>query len=68
MLGRLREEGVTTVTAHIHPDNAPSESVARALGLAPTATIVDGEVRWKRLNARKRALRAARRARPRRRP
>ena len=34
------------VTAHIHPDNAPSQGVARALGLAPTTTVVDGEVRW----------------------
>lgn len=48
MLSRLRDEGVTTVTAHIRPDNAPSERVARALGLAPTATRVDGEVRWQR--------------------
>jgi RimJ/RimL family protein N-acetyltransferase len=47
MVGRLREEGVATVTAHIHPDNAASQGVARALGLAPTTTVVDGEVRWK---------------------
>ena len=46
MLARLREEGVLGVTAHIHPDNAPSEGVARALGLAPTTTYVDGELRW----------------------
>ena len=46
MVGRLREDGVTRVTAHIHPDNAPSEGVARALGLAPTTTVVDGELRW----------------------
>ena len=46
MLGRLREDGVSQVTAHIHPDNAPSQGVARALGLAPTTTVVDGEVRW----------------------
>jgi RimJ/RimL family protein N-acetyltransferase len=46
MVGRLREEGIAGVTAHIHPDNAPSQGVARALGLAPTTTVVDGEVRW----------------------
>jgi RimJ/RimL family protein N-acetyltransferase len=46
MVGRLREDGVTSVTAHIHPDNAPSESVARSLGLARTTTVVDGELRW----------------------
>ena len=46
MVGRLREDGVARVTAHIHPDNAPSERVARSLGLAPTTTVVDGELRW----------------------
>jgi len=45
MVDRLREGGVARVTAHIHPDNAPSQGVARALGLAPTTTVVDGEVR-----------------------
>ncbi len=48
MVGRLREDGVARVTAHIHPDNAASEGVARSLGLAPTTTVVDGEVRWER--------------------
>ena len=46
MLGRLREDGVASIGAHIHPDNAPSQGVARALGLAPTSTVVDDEVRW----------------------
>jgi RimJ/RimL family protein N-acetyltransferase len=46
MVDRLREEGVERVTAHIHPDNVASQRVARALGLAPTTTVVDGEVRW----------------------
>jgi RimJ/RimL family protein N-acetyltransferase len=46
MVDRLREDGVEHVTARIHPDNAPSQGVARALGLAPTRTVVDGEVRW----------------------
>jgi RimJ/RimL family protein N-acetyltransferase len=46
MVGRLREEGVASITARIHPDNAPSQRVARVLGLAPTTTVVDGEVRW----------------------
>ena len=46
MVDRLRVGGVTSVTAHIHPDNAPSEGVARSLGLAPTTTVVDGEVCW----------------------
>ena len=46
MVVRLREEDVARVTAHIHPDNAPSQGVARALGFVPTTTVVDGEVRW----------------------
>jgi RimJ/RimL family protein N-acetyltransferase len=46
MVDRLREDGVEHVTAHIHPDNVPSQRVASALGLVPTTTVVDGEVRW----------------------
>jgi RimJ/RimL family protein N-acetyltransferase len=42
----LRAHGVAPVVAHIHPENTASEGVARRLGLAPTPTIVDGEVRW----------------------
>lgn len=46
MLSWLGGKGVTDVTAHIHPANGASATVARAIGLAPTSTIVDGEVRW----------------------
>ena len=46
MVDRLREDGVEHVTAHIHPDNVPSQRVAGALGLVPTTTVVDEEVRW----------------------
>ena len=46
MVAWLRDHGVDTVVAHVHPDNAASGAVAGALGLSPTATIVDGEVRW----------------------
>jgi RimJ/RimL family protein N-acetyltransferase len=46
MVSWLRGKGVISVTAHIHPDNRPSESVARAIGLAPRASMKDGEVRW----------------------
>jgi RimJ/RimL family protein N-acetyltransferase len=42
----LREDGVHRLTAHIHPDHAASAGVARALGLSPTGTVVDGEIRW----------------------
>lgn len=34
------------LVAHIHPEHAASAAVARALGLAPTGIVVDGEVRW----------------------
>ena len=44
--GRLRASGVQRLVAHVHPDHAASAAVARALGLAPTGTVVDGEVRW----------------------
>jgi RimJ/RimL family protein N-acetyltransferase len=44
--GRLRATGVSGFVAHIHPEHAASAGVARALGLAPTDTVVDGEIRW----------------------
>ncbi|RFA11190.1 GNAT family N-acetyltransferase [Subtercola boreus] len=47
MLSWLRDAaGVTVFAAHIHPDHAGSEAVARHLGLHPTDTAVDGERRW----------------------
>lgn len=46
MVGWLREEGVGTVTALIHPAHAASAVVARRCGLAVTEEVVDGEVRW----------------------
>ncbi len=46
MVSWLRDQGVSLVVAHVHPGHAASEAVARAVGLAPTATLVDGEVRW----------------------
>lgn len=42
----LREQGVETVMAHLHPDHKASQGVARAVGLSPTSLLVDGEVRW----------------------
>jgi RimJ/RimL family protein N-acetyltransferase len=46
MVSWLRGQDVSAITAHIHPDNASSEGVARALGLVPTSTVRSGEVRW----------------------
>ncbi|WP_099897197.1 GNAT family N-acetyltransferase [Streptomyces sp. TLI_171] len=42
----LRGQGVTRLLAHVHPDHHASAAVAAALGLAPTAAVVDGERRW----------------------
>ncbi len=46
MVAWLREQGVATVVAHVHPDHRASQGVARAVGLTPTVITVDGEVRW----------------------
>lgn len=47
LVGWLREQGVRTVVAHVHPEHHASAAVARAAGLAPTAEVLDGEVRWR---------------------
>ena len=47
VVGWLRDHGVTTIVAHVHPQHEASMAVARALGLEPTDALVDGEVRWK---------------------
>jgi RimJ/RimL family protein N-acetyltransferase len=46
MVEWLRRSGVARVVAHIHPRHAASAAVARAVGLAPTEVVVDGEIRW----------------------
>lgn len=46
MVHALVGSGVTHVIAHIHPDHAASEAVARRCGLTPTAEFQDGERRW----------------------
>jgi len=46
MVQWLRDQGVRTVIAHVHPDHHASMAVARAAGLAATAIRVAGEVRW----------------------
>jgi RimJ/RimL family protein N-acetyltransferase len=47
MVSWLRSEGASAVTAHIHPDNAPSQRVASAIGLVATSRIENGEVIWR---------------------
>jgi RimJ/RimL family protein N-acetyltransferase len=46
MLGWLRGQGVSRVTALIHPGHVRSGRVAAALGFTPTAEVVDGETCW----------------------
>ena len=53
LMAWLRQRGVEVILAHIHPQNEASKGVARALGLIPTQTIVDGEVRWQRQHYRR---------------
>ena len=52
----LREQGVERLAANIHPDHGASIAVARSIGLAPTETIVDGEVRWQSQPAERRSV------------
>ncbi|WP_199711046.1 GNAT family N-acetyltransferase [Tessaracoccus antarcticus] len=42
----LRSAGVGRVVAHIHPEHVASNAIATAVGLHPTSTLVNGEVRW----------------------
>ena len=42
----LRSQGITTISANIHPAHAASMAVARHLGLEPGTLRADGEVRW----------------------
>jgi RimJ/RimL family protein N-acetyltransferase len=47
LVGWLAAAGARTVVAHIHPEHAASEAVARRAGLTPTGeTDADGEQRW----------------------
>jgi RimJ/RimL family protein N-acetyltransferase len=46
MVAWLRQQGVATIVAHVHPGHPASQGVARAVGLTATRTLVDGEVRW----------------------
>lgn len=48
LVGRLMEQEIDTVVAHIHPGHAASAAVATAAGLQPTERWEDGEVRWER--------------------
>lgn len=42
----LRQCGAVALIAHVHPGHAASVAIARSIGLAPTTTVEDGELRW----------------------
>jgi RimJ/RimL family protein N-acetyltransferase len=44
----LEDQGVTTITAHVHPDHHASARVAERAGLVPTDEIGDVELVWAR--------------------
>lgn len=46
MVTWLREHGAVTIVAHVHPEHAASAAIARSVGLTPSSTVEDGEVRW----------------------
>ncbi|NED11891.1 GNAT family N-acetyltransferase [Streptomyces sp. SID9124] len=46
LVAHLREVGVTTVVAHVHPEHAASAAVAAGAGLTRTGEWEDGEERW----------------------
>lgn len=60
LLASLAEQDVETVVAHIHPDHTASQRIATHLGLEPTSTILDGEVRWQGRSAPSRSGRCDR--------
>lgn len=47
LLDDLAADGVTTVTALIHPDHVASRRVAARVGMRPTDVVVDGETLWR---------------------
>ena len=42
----LTSMGVERLQAYVHPGHTASARVAQRLGLAPTSTLVDGEILW----------------------
>ncbi|GAA1417995.1 GNAT family N-acetyltransferase [Agrococcus citreus] len=46
LVSELAMLGIRELLAHIHPKHSASQRVARSLGMSPTETVVDGEVRW----------------------
>lgn len=48
LVGDLVRREIRRIVAHIHPEHEASQRIATRLAMAPTNTVVDGEVRWER--------------------
>ena len=46
LIDELALRGVRRIAAHIHPGNEASQRIGKGVGMAPTAVVVDGEIRW----------------------
>jgi RimJ/RimL family protein N-acetyltransferase len=49
LVGWLDARGLTTISAHVHPNHRASAAVAARAGLQPTGETEDGEQVWRRL-------------------
>jgi RimJ/RimL family protein N-acetyltransferase len=47
LVGWLRDQGVSEIVAHVHPDHVASARVAASAGLAATGESADGEQVWR---------------------
>lgn len=46
LVDELSSRAIRRIEAHIHPGNESSQRVAKSVGMAPTTSVVDGEIRW----------------------
>jgi RimJ/RimL family protein N-acetyltransferase/predicted N-acetyltransferase YhbS len=51
IVGWLKDRGVATITAHVHPDHHASAAVAAKVGLVATGQVEDGEQVWRTARA-----------------
>jgi RimJ/RimL family protein N-acetyltransferase len=50
MIAWLGDSGIHSLHAHIHPDHAASNALARRLGFVSTGVLKNGEMRWELRN------------------
>ncbi len=46
LIVELALRGVRRIATRIHPGNEASQRIGKGVGMAPTAVVVDGEIRW----------------------